>query len=177
MNETILALNQLAGFPVASVRPPSTAQIGAIDHIRCIHNSIKVPLDVPKPQEASRVLLGSAPSYGGEATTVRPYDRGLLSIPTTGSVSADLVDGLPVDAQHFLRDLSNMLVDEQELGKIAESQTHITNYMDHKLKHSTSTYHQFIRDMHSSGLIRWERRPLGRVTVFCVVKKKMENYV
>eukprot|EP00972_Heterocapsa_arctica_P115654 16448981-Heterocapsa_arctica.AAC.1 len=147
-------------------------QAASVHHIRGVVAEAKVPRELPNPEEAARALLGAGPAYSSEeATTVRTYDRSLLSIPAVGATPVPLTSVLPPEACAFLEDISSLLVNEQVWGERCESQRSQATYMDVKLRSSPKHYHQFISDLWDAGLLRWSDKVAARVSVFCVAKK------
>ena len=145
----------------------------AQDHIRSVHAACKPSEPLPgAAKEAARELLGASHSYQDDgSTTVRSYDRGLLSIPAVGAHPVPLESVLPQKARRFLVYVGSMLKEPQEWGHICEEQRVTPSYMDPKLRFSLKSYHGFISDLFDAGLISWSKKVRGRVSVFCVTKK------
>lgn len=134
----------------------------------------KAPSSVLSMREATQELLQSDLSaYAGEvATTVRPYDRGLLSIPSVGNQSIDLSTVLDDVGREIIGDPSRcMLLGDGEVGMMTEKNEPIVTYMDPILRDDLPTYCEFIHDLYQAGMIEFTNRPTGLVTPFCVAKK------
>ena len=103
---------------------------------------------------------------------VRPYDRGLLSIPSTGNQAVDLRGVLDDVGRETIEDPQRcMLLSDDEIGTLVEKQQPICTYMDPTLRDSLPTYCSFIQDLFLCGMVEFTNRPSGLVTPFCVAKK------
>ena len=129
VNSTISALNERAGFNTASFSHPSLNQEAALEHLFEVHLRSKTSVvSAEATKEAVTELLGNAQSYGGEGmTTVRSYERSLLSIPQIGAEPVPLNTVLPPEARHFLVDVNSMLKGPQEWGAACESQKFVNS--------------------------------------------------
>lgn len=124
-------------------------------------------------REAVRELLQCNPfspydDGEGIGTTVRPYDRSLVSLPEVGSRikgAADLVDD--VGKRQLEAYDSVMLRDESEV----ESPMKTKIYMDEQLKSSPDLYHQFIKDLMDRNMIDFIDTCVSQVSPFFVAKK------
>ena len=95
------------------------------------------PSTVLSEREAVQELLHTGLAYdGGEVTTtVRPYERDLVSIPSCGHHAVRLDEVLDEGGRDIVKDPSRcMLWDADEWGEIVERQEHFSTYMDTKLK-------------------------------------------
>ena len=124
-------------------------------------------------REAVQELLRTDLSYSGEvATTVRPYDRGLLSIPSCGNQAVVLSDVLDDVGCETIRDPHRcMLLDEEGIGAMMEENKPIQTYMDPLLRDDIGLYCNFVHDLFEAGMIDFTNRPQGLVTPFFVAKK------
>ena len=155
VNHTVDSLNQMFGNSTAPDLHASGPQQEVLSHLYSVHASCRLSeAGAGTPEEARRTLLGAAHAYQGDApTTVRSYDRSLLSIPSVGKNPVSLAEILPDEARSFLIDVDRMLCDPQEWGRKCEEMQHISSYMDPRLRFDRSAYHQFIRDLHDGGLV------------------------
>ena len=124
-------------------------------------------------REAVQELLRTDLSYSGEvATTVRPYDRGLLSIPSCGNQAVVLSDVLDDVGCETIRDPHRcMLLDEEGIGAMMEENKPIQTYMDPLLRDDIGLYCNFVHDLFEAGMIAFTNRPQGLVTPFFVAKE------
>ena len=124
-------------------------------------------------REAVQELLQNDLSYSGEvATTVRSFDRDLLSIPESGHSAIDLRAVLDDVGREVIEDPHRcMLLSEDEWGSVIESDPPLHTYMDPILQHDLSKYVDFIKLLYDSGMIEFTDTPRSKVTPFCVAKK------
>ena len=125
-------------------------------------------------REAIEELLHHEVAYTGEtcATTVRPYDRSLVSLPDCGSKLVPLDQVLDAAGREVVGDPhGRMLVSEAEWGEIVEKGETVMPYMDVTLQKCPELYHQFILDLYEKNLISFTSKPQGLVTPFFVAKK------
>ncbi|CAL1154679.1 unnamed protein product [Cladocopium goreaui] len=126
------------------------------------------------PLPAIEELLHHEVAYTGEtcATTVRPYDRSLVSLPDCGSKLVPLDQVLDAAGREVVGDPhGRMLVSEAEWGEIVEKGETVMPYMDVTLQKCPELYHQFILDLYEKNLISFTSKPQGLVTPFFVAKK------
>lgn len=118
-------------------------------------------------------LLQSSPAYSGsESTTVRVFDRALVSIPVGSSEPVEMAGLLDDAGRETIEDPSRcMLLNEDEWGKIIEEGDTFHPYMDVKLQKSAQDYHDFIHDLYEAGMISFTAEPRDLVTPFFVAKK------
>ncbi|CAK9105668.1 unnamed protein product [Durusdinium trenchii] len=118
-------------------------------------------------REAVQELLRTDLSYSGEvATTVRPYDRGLLSIPSCGNQAVVLSDVLDDVGCETIRDPHRcMLLDEEGIGAMMEENKPIQTYMDPLLRDDIGLYCNFVRDLFEAGMIDFTNRPQGLIRI------------
>ena len=125
-------------------------------------------------REAIEELLHHDVAYTGDscATTVRPYDRSLVSLPDCGSKLVPLDQVLDATGREVVGDPhGRMLVSEAEWGDIVEKGETVMPYMDVTLQKCPELYHQFILDLFEKNLIGFTNKPQGLVTPFFVAKK------
>ena len=126
-NSVISSLNEMYGSSrdgdFSSGFQPTSAQRLAQHEIFMEVSKTKEPQTVLSTREAVEELLQSDLSYSGEvATTVRDYDRGLLSIPSSGNRAVDMMDLLDEQGREILTDPHRcMLLNVDEYGEILES--------------------------------------------------------
>ena len=176
-NEVIKVLNEMYGssqdgaFSFSSC--PTSAQRQAQHELFSEVSKTKDPQSVLSMREAVEELLQSDLSYSGEvATTVRGYDRGLLSIPSSGNCAVDMMGLLDEQGQEVIADPHRcMMLSEEEYGDILEKSGSLCTYMDPLLRDDLPTYCTFIEDLYRSGMLEFTNSPQELVTPFCVTKK------
>jgi len=124
--------------------------------------------------EAVDELLHTSPSYHNPelaATTVRPYSRPHVSIPSVGSFipkAADLIDN---HGREILLNPSRcMFSDSDSLGDVFDGKP-VKPYMDKVLENNYDLYVQFLVDLFSRKMIRFKKHARLIVTPFSVTKK------
>lgn len=104
----------------------------------------------------------------GVGTTVRPYDRELISLPKVGAHIKDAADLVDETGKRFLEAYdSAMLKEDIELDPSDFPKV----YMDERLKQSPELYHRFIKDLWERNMIDFSHERVSTVTPFFVVKK------
>jgi hypothetical protein len=173
VNESVTALNQLAGFNFASNEPCSAAQSASLDHLRSVISS-EFPTAFPETtKESVSAILGTTHNYGcSDISHLASYDPELLSVPSVGAHPVSSAQHLPDEARNFLVHFAeHLLVSDEEWGAGCEANVPITNYIDPKLNYSKTAYHAFVGTLYKAGLLRWSRSCRGRVGFFFVKKK------
>lgn len=152
---------------------PSSAQKACQREIFKEVSRHKRPPSCMSMREAVQELLQTDLAYSGEvATTVRSYDKDLLSIPSSGNQAVDLNSVLDEVGRDTIGDPQRcMLLSEDEWGMEIEKNDPITTYMDPALRDDLALYCSFIQDLHSCGMLEFTNQPQGLVTPFCVAKK------
>lgn len=152
---------------------PSSAQKACQHEIFKEVSRHKRPPSCMPMREAVQELLQTDLAYSGEvATTVRSYDKDLLSIPSSGNQAVDLNSVLDEVGRDTIGDPQRcMLLSEDEWGMEIEKNDPITTYMDPALRDDLALYCSFIQDLHSCGMLEFTNQPQGLVTPFCVAKK------
>lgn len=176
-NSIIQTLNEMYGSSrdgdFSQCFAPTSAQRRAQHELFLEVGRIKDPPQVLSMREAVEELLQHDLSYSGEvATTVRGYDRGRLSIPSSGNQAVDMMGLLDEQGQEVIADPHRcMMLSEDEYGEVIEMNGSIHPYMDPLLRDDMPTYCTFIKDLFDSGMIEFTNQPRGLVTPFCVTKK------
>lgn len=152
---------------------PSKAQLESQHAIFTEVAKQKTPNKVLSMREAVQELLQNDLSYSGEvATTVRSFDKDLLSIPESGHSAIDLSTVLDEVGREVIEDPHRcMLLSEDEWGSVIESEPPLHTYMDPILQHDLPKYVDFIKLLFDSGMIEFTDTPRSKVTPFCVAKK------
>ncbi|CAK8991991.1 unnamed protein product [Durusdinium trenchii] len=113
-------------------------------------------------REAVQELLQCDSSYSQEdfVSTVRPYQRDLISLPETGDDPVSLDQVLDEHGRQVLGDpLRTMLLSDEEWGEVLEKGDLVRPYMDVRLQHDQQLYTSFIQDLHAKGMISFTWRP------------------
>ena len=158
-NSVIQALNEMygpsPGDEFSSSSCATKAQRLAQHELFQEVSKVKRPSTVLTEREAVQELLHTDLSYSGEVmTSVRAYDRGLLSIPSCGSSAVDLLAVLDeIGRETILEPQRCMLKSEDEIGVMMESSTPICTYMDPTLRDNLPTYRGFISDLYKCGML------------------------
>eukprot|EP00438_Fugacium_kawagutii_P003956 Skav200396 [mRNA] locus=scaffold1919:156792:162160:- [translate_table: standard] len=125
-------------------------------------------------REAAQELLHTSVDYSndGPTSTVRSYDRDLISLPQSGDQPVDLMEVLDDLGRDFVKDpLTAMMISEEEHGQMIEKGDIVKPYMDVRLQKEQDTYEIFIHDLFKCGMIDFTSCPQDIVTPFCVHKK------
>ena len=141
------------------------------------HRLLRARLEqVPKPpvtyspHEASRALLGATRlSYDDDEadSSVRSYDRALVSIPSAGSDASLAGSLLDPDAATVVDQFeSHMLLPPAEYDLASQQFEPITPYMDETLGSDREKYNTFLRDMYDANLIDFTCEPIDICTPF-----------
>ena len=142
-------------------------------HLQAIGPSIKGPQQCSM-REAVQELLQCDSSYSQEdfVSTVRPYQRDLISLPETGDDPVSLDQVLDEHGRQVLGDpLRTMLLSDEEWGEVLEKGDLVRPYMDVRLQHDQQLYTSFIQDLHAKGMISFTSRPREIAPPFFVKKK------
>ena len=171
-NEVIGVLNEIYAAPLdrsfSSV--PTLSQRESQHQIfKQLSRLNRYDLSCKEREAVLEELLHSSPVYGGmEHSTVRVFDRALVSIPKSSSEPIPLAGLLDQIGRDTIEDASNrMLVTEDEWGQIIEQNQTVTPYMDETLRASPQEYVDFIKDMYDAGMLGFTSKPQGLVTPFC----------
>ena len=125
-------------------------------------------------REAVQELLQCDSSYGQEdfVSTVRPYDRELVSLPDTGDCPIALDQVLDEHGRQVLGDPQcSMLLSDEEWGRVLEEGDLVRPYMDERLQKDQKLYVSFVQDLHAKGMISFTSRPREIAPPFFVKKK------
>ena len=177
-NEAISAINSLAGCSKAKSGAPTVCQHRAMQGI------LQSMVDRPRTnssismREAVSELLHYRPSNAyGEleetgTTTVRPFQKSLISLPEPGALTRDALDLVDdVGREILLAFHDTMLRDvEKDPGKNLPGD--IAPYMDVKLKASSSLYSDFIRDLWDRNMLDFLHQAKSIVTPFFCYQEK-----
>ncbi|CAE7196525.1 AMY1.1, partial [Symbiodinium necroappetens] len=123
---------------------------------------------------AVQELLHTSLAYDGNeaSTTVRPYERGLVSIPSCGHQAVGLSDVLDDSGRDIVEDPSRcMLLNSDEWGEKIESHEGFSPYMDEVLRKDPAQYSVFVKDLADAGMVSFTSEPKDSVTPFFVIKK------
>ena len=106
-NEVIETVNQLAGFPSPKAGAPTSNQQHSMETILKQVSNLPKASQCMSMREAVGELLQVNPfspydSGEGVGTTVRPYDRGLISLPKVGAHIKDAADLVDETGKRFL---------------------------------------------------------------------------
>ena len=172
-NNVIDAVNEMAGFQAPKVGAPTLLQQECITHI------LKTVVELPRSsecmpmREAVRELLQYSPHSPyveevGAGTTVRPYQRDLVSLPEVGSEVMNAYDLLDETGKQILEayDSSMLCSEEERLSKDM-----VSPYMDTVLQGSNATYVEFVKDLWERGMLEFQSDAAAVVTPFFVIKK------
>ena len=171
-NEVISALNALA--PPTFQRGPLTAAQRAARQQVLVQVRDAPLIDVESRAAVNELLASGQPSYDGGLTgcTVRPYDRGLVSLPAVGADVRPLGSLLDDYGRQVLNNFSrDMLLSHDERGQVLEKQDVIKPYMDVNLRRSPEVYRGFVLDLWQRNMISFSSDPLEIITPFFVAKK------
>ena len=176
-NEAISAINSLAGFSFAKQGAPSEVQCKAMSGI------LKSICEAPRPnsftpmREAVRELLHYRPSTAyveqeeTGTTTVRPYQRDLVSLPEPGARTLDAIDLVDDVGRDILSAFHDTMLRDVEKDPPKRLPGDITPYMDVKLKASSTLYEQFVLDLWDRNMLEFIDKSKSEVTPFFVIKK------
>ena len=154
-NRCIQALNECWDEDVSPPLHPSAAQFCTVERLLKAAAADPPPLDVPSPQAALRELLGAKASvYGtGGLTQMADFNIDLVSWPEQAGV-VELQSVLEGRDQADLADVvGRLLLPAQELKERQLAGGPARPYWDSILKQDTSTYEEFIRQLHVRGMI------------------------
>ena len=177
VNETISAVNSLAGFPADTwpEAPRNAAQRSSIRRIRAIIRGRSWPSGSPcKPRAALSQLLREGPLYGSDehVGSLASYTAGRVSLPSDQAVACALSDVLPMSLGEDVAEFSSrLLVSDDVLGKIFE-EGEPPMYHDPLLADDPFAYAQFLSELHRAKIIAFSRRtPICINGIFFVLKK------
>lgn len=179
--ESIRALNHLAGFEDESEWPPfpkNMAQVETLKRVHSAHAGRAPPVLKEGCQAALQQLLKKKASSGYSEIPEGPgqlasYVRDRLSLPRGQGTPIELEDLLPAKERDQLRDFAeHMLLSPEEMAAVQERGFENDCYSDPQLSNDTNQYHAFISDLHSCNLIRYTIRLRVQVGAFVVTKKQ-----
>ena len=175
-NEVIEALNEIyqsQARPPSSAKP-SLAQSKGQHAVYYQLARLRRPQSPCKLREAIQELLHTSLSYDGEmaSSTVRSYDRALISLPDCASSPVPLEQVLDESGRDTVKDpFRCMMLSEEEWGEVIEQHSPIEPYMDPLLKDDLPEYSLFIQDLFHKNMVDFTEAPRDCVTPFFVAKK------
>ena len=125
-------------------------------------------------REAAKELLHTDVSYDGSTnlSTVKPYERDLVSLPDVGATLVPLSQVLdPVGRDVVESPLEKMLLSEDEWGHIAESNSGFRPYMDTILQKDPNRYNLFVKDLWAKNMVDFTASPKDLIAPFFVKKE------
>ena len=175
-NSIMGCLNEMYGPPVPKGHSLPETEAQRVSHHAVFKQlaRLKRPQTRCKMREAIQELLHTPISYSGDEnmSTVRPYERCLVSLPECGSAPVPLHEVLDAEGRDLLKgSFDGMLLDDEEWGEIIEHETPIKPYMDTALQNDPGKYGQFVKDLWEKGMLRFTSEPKDLVTPFFVAKK------
>lgn len=176
VNSIVKCLNEMYGaaVPCGKAMQETTAHRSSHHEIFKQLGRLKQPKIRCSTREAIKELLHSPVSYNGDEnmTTVRPYERSLVSLPNCGANPIPLHEVLDDEGREVLKGAAfSMLLSEDEWGEIVEKGDFVRPYMDARLQSDETLYHQFAKDLWEKGMIDFTQQPGDLVTPFFVNKK------
>lgn len=180
MEDTVRALNQLAGFDDERSWPSrilNQAQSAAMTRIRRSHVQRPPPVLQESDHEALMQLLKSkgASGYGDMPEgpgQLASFCREKLSLPRDQNPPVALSAVLPdVECERLKHFESKMMLSSEEMAAVQEKGFHGDCYLDPQLANNPRKYHQFIADLYSAKLINFTVNPRVQVGAFVVTKK------
>ena len=174
-NEAVSALNWCSGAAAAEGCSTSTVQEEThqiiVDSLRCIG----ADSEGLSARDAASSLLKGRLDYSSDksgTTNMASYGRGELSLPDHTDGSPDVRDVVSSKARVFLQDIrQRMLRDDKSLAEVRSGKPETKPYMDRVLASSQRRYVQFVKLLHSRGLVRFLPYRHEEVAMFFVRKK------
>ena len=174
-NAGIDALNHLAGVghSAASTKTNQMQEL-SLDRIFESYSSVGSPPDTNPAEALSELCAKSGGYHEDGSSTVRPYSKPAVSWPPEGFEPVALDACLrPPDREWFRAWEDHLLRDLAEANSLIH-ELNIQPYNDPQLKHNSKVYSDFLRELHSRGLLRWRRATKGergKLGIFFVEKK------
>lgn len=175
-NGVIEAVNNMSGFSQSKQGSPNVLQQEAMTHT--LHTARSRPRASAhiSTREAVCELLHSRASSGyfeeeASGTTVRPYQRELVSLPNPGASVMDASVLVDQTGRDILQAYDTSMLRDFEKEPPPHSPDKIKPYMDVQLANSKPLYNQFIRDLWDRNMIEFASSCKCTVTPFFVVKK------
>ena len=172
VNDIVGCLNEMYNAPSSSSSSsnPSLAQQQSQHVLFKQLERVQLPSSgFCSEREAAQELLHTQAVYDGTSTssTVRPYERDLVSLPEVGSSLVPLSQVLDDTGREVVENPSErMLVDEESWGYICEKNAGFRPYMDTILKEDTNKYNQFICDLMSKNMVDFTSSPKDLIAPF-----------
>ena len=105
-------------------------------------------------REAAQELLRTDVSYDGSAnlSTVRPYDRDLVSLPEVGATLVPLSQVMdPIGREVVESPMERMLISEDAWGEVIEKHAGFRPFMNSILQNDKNKDNTFIKDLFQEG--------------------------
>ena len=168
-------LNEMhASAPVHAFSSTTAAQASSHHKIFQQLGRFREPNKPCTVREAIRELLHTDTVYNGStvSSSVRPFNRDLLSLPEVGAHLVSLPEVLDEVGREIVGGpLENMMVDEDTWGHITEQNSGFRPYMDQVLQSNPKMYHQFIKDLYQKNMVVFTNFPKDLIAPFLVAKK------
>ena len=175
VNEISGCLNEMySSTHLGQIHQPTLAQRQSHHTIFQQLGRTNLPKQRCNEREAIQELLHSHVSYDGGTTssTVRPYDRDLISLPQVGAKLVSLPEVLdPIGREVVEGAAERMMLDEDAWGRISEEQSGFRPYMDKVLANDKQKYNQFIVDLFDKNMVDFTAKPKDLISPFFVKKK------
>lgn len=127
------------------------------------------------PEAAFRVLLRGRDEYIGDLADINLalFDLARLSLPESVVGCPDIADVLPEEPPRFLEGNHKLMMGaQQELNELNEMRGEVMPYTGPVLIRNRRAHLGLVRRLQDIGLIDFTTRPLCRVGVFFVWKKR-----
>ncbi len=163
VEESVLALNQLAGFCDASdypAVPENESQRSTLRRIRATHAQRLWPEQSTVDPRASlcQTLRRSVSSYTSEegAGALAPYEPGHVSLPSDQSAGVDILDAVDVDTREKLLDFqAHLLKSPEDIASLLDStEAFGSSYHDPSFE-DPETWARFVQELCDSGMIHF----------------------
>ena len=143
------------------------------------HQILRSMARLPRPdsvfsrREAIHELLHLCPSSEnmpeeGTRSTVRPYEKCLVSLPERGADFLDATQLLREVLEHFE---DSMLAPEYVTGNLFESGSRTKTYLDEVFRRDPKAYAEFIADLAEHNMVEFRTSAACVITPFFVNKK------
>ena len=177
-NEVIVAVNEMAGFDRLPGPGPSTqAQRDSQQKILRSMARLPRPDSVLPRREAIHELLHLCPSSEympeeGTRSTVRPYEKSLVSLPELGADFLDASQLIDDQGREVLEQFEHsMLAPDFVTGKLFETGNRAKTYLDEVFRQKPEVYADFITDLAERNMVEFRTSATCVITPFFVNKK------
>ena len=169
-NEGVKALNDLSGEGGSHTRAPSRLQRMSLQHLASEYESLgKPPCDL-HPAAAFRELCKNSVPYLTEDSGPRPYQEGLVSLPSVSS-PISLACGLDTQTFELVCGQPDSLLNNDADRQLALDDLDLSKpYIDPAFN-SPKTYASFITSMFDKNLVEFQPGGKSYLGVFFVAKK------